>query len=224
MKRQTLYSSSIKSSSAQAQPEAAQATSAVTPNRWSKQALRQRIAHNHIFLLWSVVGLLALMLALSLIYRTQGERKLTQDDINAAVLKTLETTQLPSAAAKAYDLISPSVVRVVGYGKDKDKDGEASERSVGTGVVIVDKGIILTNLHVVQGAETIHVTFADGMTTTASIKGVQPENDLAVHRYQRPARITRVGSRIKLNQITHFLLTFGRAKSSLQARHNTARC
>ena len=180
MKRQTLYSSSIKSSSAQAQPEAAQATSAVTPNRWSKQALRQRIAHNHIFLLWSVVGLLALMLALSLIYRTQGERKLTQDDINAAVLKTLETTQLPSAAAKAYDLISPSVVRVVGYGKDKDKDGEASERSVGTGVVIVDKGIILTNLHVVQGAETIHVTFADGMTTTASIKGVQSENDLAV--------------------------------------------
>ena len=142
--------------------------------------MRQRIAHNHIFLLWSVVGLLALMLALSLIYRTQGERKLTQDDINAAVLKTLETTQLPSAAAKAYDLISPSVVRVVGYGKDKDKDGEASERSVGTGVVIVDKGIILTNLHVVQGAETIHVTFADGMTTTASIKGVQPENDLAV--------------------------------------------
>ena len=178
MKRQTLYSSSIKSSSAQAQPEAAQATSAVTPNRWSKQALRQRIANNQIFLLWSVVGLLALMLALSLVYRTQGERKLTQDDINAAVLKTLETTQLPSAAAKAYETIIPSVVRVIGLGKDKD--GETSERSVGTGVVIVDKGIILTNLHVVQGAETILITFADGLTTTASITGAQPENDLAV--------------------------------------------
>jgi S1-C subfamily serine protease len=129
-----------------------------------------------------VVGLLALMLTLSLVYRTQGERKLTQEDINAAVLKTLETTQLPSAAAKAYDLISPSVVRVVGYGKpdDKDKSGEPAERSVGTGVVIIDKGIILTNLHVVQGAEIIHITFADGMTTTASITGAQPENDLAV--------------------------------------------
>ena len=178
MKRQTLYSSSVKSSSAQAQPEAVQTPAEASPGRWSKQALSQRIANNHIFLLWSVVGLLALMLTLSLVYRTQGERKLTQDDINAAVLKTLETTQLPSAAAKAYDLISPSVVRVVGYGKDKD--GEASERSVGTGVVIVDKGIILTNLHVVQGAETIHITFADGLTTTASITGAQPENDLAV--------------------------------------------
>ena len=122
--------------------------------------------------------MLTLMLTASLVYRTQGERKLTQEDINAAVLKTLETTQLPSAAAKAYDLISPSVVRVVGYGKDKD--GGSSERSVGTGVVIVDKGIILTNLHVVQGAETIHITFADGLTSTASITGSQPENDLAV--------------------------------------------
>jgi S1-C subfamily serine protease len=145
-------------------------------------ALRQRLADKQLYLLWSVVGLLALLLTASLVDRTQGQRKLTQEDINAAVLKTLETTQLPSAAAKAYDLISPSVVRVVAYGKkaDKDKDAEPSERSVGTGVVIVDKGIILTNLHVVQGAESIHITFADGMTTTASITGAQPENDLAV--------------------------------------------
>ena len=141
-------------------------------------ALRKQLADKQLHLLWSVVGLLALLLTASLVYRTQGERKLTQEDINAAVLKTLETTQLPSAAAKAYDLISPSVVRVVGY--VKDKNGEPSERSVGTGVVIVDKGIILTNLHVVQGAETIHITFADGLTTTASITGAQPENDLAV--------------------------------------------
>jgi S1-C subfamily serine protease len=150
----------------------------VTPGRWRLPALRQRIAANNIYLLWSVVGLLALMLVLSLVYRTQGERKLTQEDINAAVLKTLETTQLPSAAAKAYETILPSVVRVIGLAKDQT--GKDAERSVGTGVVIVDKGIILTNLHVVQGAETIQVTFSDGMTTTASIKGMQPENDLAV--------------------------------------------
>ncbi len=150
----------------------------LAPSRWRFAALRKRIAANQLHLLWSVVGLLALMLALSLVYRTQGERKLTQDDINAAVLKTLETTTLPSAAAKAYEVISPSVVRVVGYATDKN--GKEGERSVGTGVVIVDKGIILTNLHVVRGADIIHITFADGLTTTASITGAQPENDLAV--------------------------------------------
>ena len=179
MKRHALYSSSIKPPITTFN---APGVDEVNPSRWRFAALRQRIAANQRHLLWSVVGLLALMLAFSLVYRTQSERKITQQDINAAVLKTLETTQLPSAAAKAYDVISPSVVRVVAYRKEegKNKDGKEGERSVGTGVVMVDKGVILTNLHVVQGADIIHVTFADGLTTTASITGAQPENDLAV--------------------------------------------
>ena len=184
MRRPALYSSSAKPETtsglilAPASAPAPASAAKVSPSRWRLATLRQRIMAHQLGLLWSVVGLLALMLALSLVYRTQGERKLTQDDINAAVLKTLETTQLPSAASKAYEAIIPSVVRVMGFGKDKD--GNQVERSVGTGVVIVDKGIILTNLHVVQGAETIHLTFADGLTTTASITGTQPDNDLAV--------------------------------------------
>jgi serine protease DegQ len=59
------------------------------------------------------------------------------------------------------------------------------ERGVGTGVVIVDKGVILTNLHVVAGAEKIKVTFADGLEAVATITGVQPENDLAVLQAQK---------------------------------------
>jgi S1-C subfamily serine protease len=131
-------------------------------------------------LLWSALALMALLLALSLSLALRPQaRKLTQADINAAVLKTLETTQLPSAVAKAYEAIRPSVVRVTGYGKSKDGK-EDVEYGVGTGVVIVDKGIILTNLHVVQGAQTIKVVFSDGLETTAHITGAQPENDLAV--------------------------------------------
>ncbi|MES2946714.1 MAG: trypsin-like peptidase domain-containing protein [Pseudomonadota bacterium] len=166
----------------------------VTSSRMSR--LARHLSPHNIYFLWSVVGLLALLLAISFSLALRpGARKLTQDDINAAVLKTLETTLLPSAAAKAYQAIIPSVVRVVAIGKSPDnkspkKPGKKSlegtekpeegERSVGTGVVIVDKGIILTNLHVVQGAETIRITFSDGMETTATITGVQPENDLAV--------------------------------------------
>ncbi len=60
-------------------------------------------------------------------------------------------------------------------------DGEQDiERSVGTGVVIVDKGIILTNLHVVAGGNRLGVVFADGTESEATVIGVQPENDLAV--------------------------------------------
>ena len=54
------------------------------------------------------------------------------------------------------------------------------KRSVGTGVVIVDKGIILTNLHVVAGAKRIQVIFSDGLESEATVVGMQPEHDLAV--------------------------------------------
>ena len=163
------------------------------PSRWSR--VRPHLSPHNIYLLWGFVGVLALLLAASLALPARpGARALTQNDINAAVLKTLETTQLPSAAAKAYDVIAPSVVRVVATSKSQEggKDGKAGkdqgnaspmdhgERSVGTGVVIVDKGVILTNLHVVQGSDTIRIRFADGLETTASITSTQPENDLAV--------------------------------------------
>lgn len=187
MRRPALYSSSSRPAADNTAGAASHAGEApgnggVVPadpdvSRFSR--LKTHFRHHHIVLLWFVVGVLALLLAISFSMSLQpGTRKLTQDDINAAVLKTLENTTLPSAAAKAYDIISPSVVRVVGIGKDKN--GKEGERSVGTGVVIVDKGIILTNLHVVQGAESIKVTFADGLESTASITGVQAENDLAV--------------------------------------------
>ena len=141
--------------------------------------LLKRLSTNNLTLLWSVVGLLAFLLAISVSLPLRPEaRKFTQNDINAAVLKTLETTILPSAAAKAYENIIPSVVRIVGSGKERDEKDSA--RSVGTGVVIVDKGIILTNLHVVKGAENIKITFSDGLESTASIVSVQPENDLVV--------------------------------------------
>ena len=154
-------------------------TGAAAPRTFTFLNLKSHFRANNITLLWTVVGLLALLLAVSLSMSLRpGARKITQDDVNAAVLKTLEKTTLPSAAAKAYGTISPSVVRVVGVGKNKD--GKDGNRSVGTGVVIVDKGIILTNLHVVQGAHSIRVTFADGLESTASITGVQVENDLAV--------------------------------------------
>ena len=109
---------------------------------------------------------------------------LTQKALDAAVLKTMETHVMPSEAARAYAKVRPSVVRVRGFGKSKDGKNELA-RGIGTGVVIVDKGTILTNLHVVQGAEAIKVEFADGSVSDASVVGVQPENDLAVLQAQQ---------------------------------------
>ena len=63
---------------------------------------------------------------------------------------------------------------------DLTGEGDEIENGVGTGVVIVDKGVILTNLHVVNGADHVKVIFFDGLESPATITGVQAENDLAV--------------------------------------------
>jgi S1-C subfamily serine protease len=142
--------------------------------RWhSVVSHRQRV-------LWVIAGaLLAGLIFLALRGLAPVPRALTQDDIDAAVLQTLDTTPLPSVAAKAYAIIAPSVVRVRGFGAGRE-GMENTETGVGSGVVIVDRGLILTNLHVVVGADRIGVVFADGLEADAEVVGVQPEHDLAV--------------------------------------------
>ncbi len=106
-------------------------------------------------------------------------REITQHDIDAAVLHTLDSNVLPSPATKAFEIVQQSVVRVRRLEHMKDEE-EDRIRGVGSGVVIVDKGVILTNLHVVNGAERVQVVFADGTESDATVIGLQPENDLAV--------------------------------------------
>ena len=167
-------------------PQAVGISGAVVDLPTEKPSIRSRLSGLRTLspsdprLLWSAIALLAvlLLLSLSLLLRP-GAPKLTQEIIDNAVLKTLETAELPSQAARAYEAILPSVVHVASYVKSKDGTQDVRFGS-GTGVVIVDKGIILTNLHVVQGAQSIKVTFSDGMESTASVTGIQSENDFAV--------------------------------------------
>jgi serine protease DegQ len=127
-------------------------------------------------------------------------------EIDAAVLRTLQTKALPSRAAKAAEIVRPTVVMVRGFNdakavpatKKKTRAGRFDpapddrhnkgrgvpdgmvETSLGTGVVVVDNGTILTNLHVVMGAKRVRITFHDGTESEASLISAHPENDLAV--------------------------------------------
>ncbi len=123
--------------------------------------------------------IVALVLVFTHATYAPAPKALTQQDIDAAVLHTLENVTMPSHAAKAYAAVQRSVVRVRGRSTDDREDGYQTE-GVGTGVVIVDTGIILTNLHVVNGADQVRVEFFDGFETEATIIGARPEHDLAV--------------------------------------------
>ncbi len=58
--------------------------------------------------------------------------------------------------------------------------GTAPSAGLGSGVVIDTSGDILTCLHVVSGATSIKITFADGTVSTATIASSQPASDIAV--------------------------------------------
>ena len=60
------------------------------------------------------------------------------------------------------------------------------ENSLGSGVIVNDQGYILTNNHVIQGADEIEVALHDGRSAAAHIIGTDPESDLAVLKIEMP--------------------------------------
>jgi putative serine protease PepD len=79
---------------------------------------------------------------------------------------------LAGPIAAIYQKARPAVVEI-------DVSGGGG-RGLGSGVIISDKGEILTNAHVVSGARRLQVKLSDGTTLPATVEGVNDSDDLAV--------------------------------------------
>lgn len=145
-------------------------------------AWKESLRKHRVPLLAATPGALALAFVLVQWGATVSQQQLTQEDIDAAVTRALETVPLPSPATKAYETVRGSIVRVRAF--MDGPDGGEVEGNVGTGVVILDTGVILTNIHVVAGAKRISLTFSDGLESGAVVTGTRPEDDLAVLQAQ----------------------------------------
>jgi len=189
MKKVALYSSSRPAQNGgqlrtdPKQPQTSGKSVESSPNQATRSSNRERwrsFLRRYDRILWvGAAAGLAMLIVLTHAVFMPPTREITQEDIDSAVLHTLETTTLPSAAAKAYEIVRQSIVRVRRMEPD-EKGGEDKEKGVGSGVVIVDKGVILTSLHVVAGAKRIQVVFYDGLESPATVTGTRPEDDLAV--------------------------------------------
>ena len=66
------------------------------------------------------------------------------------------------------------------FGRDLNSPRKRVETSLGSGVIFSDQGYILTNHHVISGADAIQVFLRDGRSAPAKVIGSDPETDLAV--------------------------------------------
>ena len=89
------------------------------------------------------------------------------------------------AVISVVDRVGPAVVRVE---RLPDGNGQGGG-GVGSGVVIAGDGMVLTNSHVVAGAKTVRLTFAEGSSREARVLGDDPDTDLALLRTDLPTGI-----------------------------------
>ena len=93
------------------------------------------------------------------------------------------------ANIELFKRASPSVVHITSLSAQRDlfsMNVQQVPRGTGTGFVWDQAGHVVTNFHVIQGANGAKVTLADQSTYDASLVGAFPERDLAVLRIEAP--------------------------------------
>lgn len=73
------------------------------------------------------------------------------------------------------------------------KAGPQRVQSLGSGFLIDPSGVVITNNHVIEGADSIEITFTDGKTLPATLVGSDPKTDLAVLRVESDEALPYVG-------------------------------
>jgi len=108
---------------------------------------------------------------------TSGSAATTSTTATVQATSTVETTQ-EAAIAK----VKAAVVEV--------KVTTQSASAIGSGVIIDQRGYIVTNNHVVSGAQSIEVVLSDGTQLPAQLVGTDPTDDLAVLKITTSKQLT----------------------------------
>lgn len=117
----------------------------------------------------------------------------------SVVASSLRRTAIVEAVSNAR----PSVVSINGrktlpteYDANGTADAGHQVNGMGTGIMIDERGYIITNYHVVEGVKRIRVTLADGTTVVAEIVANDPQTDLAIIKIpeQGTYPVIRVGT------------------------------
>ena len=137
--------------------------------RWNTAARRRQLLIG-VVLAWAV--------AITGVVLFRGDGNATPGTAAPAVAPS--ASDGPLSVPDIYRTLLPSVVliRSTGGGSsavDRDKQAKAT----GTGVIVNADGTVLTALHVVDGADAVTLTYADGTESAAAVAGTDPARDIA---------------------------------------------
>ena len=103
------------------------------------------------------------------------------DAVSAAAPAIVNIHTAKVITRRSHPLLEDPVFRHF-FGERLGKPRREIQTSLGSGVIISSQGYVLTNNHVIDGADEIQVLLSDGRSTRAMVVGVDPETDLAVLR------------------------------------------
>jgi S1-C subfamily serine protease len=91
---------------------------------------------------------------------------------------------------EVYERVNKSVVYITTVTLEYSFFFEAMpQEGTGSGIIIDTDGHVLTNYHVVKGADQLRITLADGTELEGKVTGTDPENDLAVVKFDPKGRV-----------------------------------
>ena len=96
-----------------------------------------------------------------------------------------------NTVTRVVEKVGASVVNIRVHKAGREGQRGQESGGSGSGFVIAPDGFILTNSHVVHGANKLEVTLADGQVFPANLIGEDPETDLAVIRINAPQQLSR---------------------------------
>jgi S1-C subfamily serine protease len=89
-----------------------------------------------------------------------------------------------------YDRVNKSVVYITTITMEYSYFFEAMpQEGTGSGIIIDTEGHVLTNYHVIKGADQLRITLSDGTELEGKVTGTDPENDLAVVKFDPKGRV-----------------------------------
>jgi S1-C subfamily serine protease len=151
-----------------------------TPLYPSHQSSTEVHAHNRprrskfrpgILILW--LAAIAMIFAAGLLTGLRQEDRATTAQASSTPTPAANVENTTATRERVIAQVRPSVVQI------NVSNGNGGG-GLGSGVVINAKGYIITNNHVVEGAQSMAVVFADGTTLPGQLVGTAPGDDLAV--------------------------------------------